>query len=194
MTATPKYPVRKICLTGHARSGKDTVGQYLVDQYGFKRFAFADEMKRLLHELYRDVPQHPKPRRAYQVFGEGLRNLDIPGAKHVWINATMRQIDTYIWWHSEVDERGANVVITDLRTPLEYERLRQEGFTIIRVKAQSALRIARAQQAGDDFSLEDLTHDTESYVDSFLTDYEITNDGSVEDLRRQIDKIMEAIG
>lgn len=187
------YPVRKIALTGHARSGKDTVGQYLVDQYGFKRFAFADEMKRLLHELYRDVPQHPKPRRAYQVFGEGLRNLDIPGAKHVWINATMRQIDTYIWWHAEVDERGANVVITDLRTPLEYERLRADGFTIIRVKAQSALRITRAQQAGDDFSLEDLTHDTEAHTDGFAVDAEIINDGSVDDLKRQIDTIMAEI-
>lgn len=188
------YPVRKIALTGHARSGKDTVGQYLVDQYGFKRFAFADEMKRLLHELFPQIPSDPKPRRAYQVFGEGLRNLDIPGAKHVWINATMRQIETYIWWHSEVDERGANVVITDLRTPLEYERLRAEGFTIIRVKAQSALRIARAQQAGDDFSLEDLTHDTESHIDSFSPDYEVVNDGSVDDLKAQIDAIMGAIG
>ena len=187
------YPVRKIAICGHARSGKDTVGQYLVDQYGFKRFAFADEMKRLLHDLYRDVPQHPKPRRAYQVFGEGLRNLYIPGAKHVWINATMRQIDTYIWWHSEVDERGANVVITDLRTPLEYERLRENGFTIIRVKAQSALRIARAQQAGDDFSLEDLTHDTESHIDSFSPHYEVVNDGSIEELKRQIDAIMAQI-
>lgn len=187
------YPIRKVAICGHARSGKDTVGQYLVDQYGFKRFAFADEMKRLMHELYRDVPQNPKPRRAYQVFGEGLRNLDIPGAKHVWINATKRKIDTYIWWHSEVDERGANVVITDLRTPLEYERLRAEGFTIIRVKTQSALRIARAQQAGDDFSLEDLTHDTEAHSGHFDVQYEVVNDGSVEDLKRQIDAIMAQI-
>ncbi|CAM3635854.1 hypothetical protein [Mesobacillus zeae] len=188
-----KYPIRKIALAGAARSGKDTIADHLVERYGFARFAFADEMKRLLHEIYRDVPKSPKPRRACQVFGEGLRNLDIPGARHIWINACMRQVDAHIWWHSEVDERGANVVITDLRTPLEYERLRAEGFTIIRIKAPSALRIARAQQAGDAFSLEDLTHETESYVDTFDAEYEIINDGTLDDLYTQVDEVIAKI-
>lgn len=34
-----------IGLTGFARSGKDTVGQILVDQHGFERRAFADKLR-----------------------------------------------------------------------------------------------------------------------------------------------------
>jgi dephospho-CoA kinase len=188
------YPVRKIALTGVARSGKDTVGDYLVDKYEFKRFAFADELKRYLHVLFPHIPQTPKPRRALQVFGEGMRKLELPGAEHVWINALASRVDTHIWWHSEVDERGANVVITDLRAPLEYDWCRANGFTIIRVKSQSGNRLARAQAAGDVFEAVDLAHETESHVDSFSVDHEVTNDGTIADLQEQIDAIVNAIG
>ncbi|AZU61048.1 dephospho-CoA kinase [Neobacillus mesonae] len=187
------YPIRKLAICGRARSGKDEIGKYLAEKYAFRRFAFADEMKRLLHDLFPQIPDNPKPRRAYQVFGEGLRHLDIPGAESVWINRCLRLADAYIWWHSEVDNRGANVVITDLRTQLEYETLRANGFTIIRVTAPEEDRIARAKAAGDDFTLRDLTHETEIAIDSFNVDAEIVNDGSVDDLKAKIDEIIKRL-
>jgi dephospho-CoA kinase len=187
------YPIRKLAICGRARSGKDTVGTYLEENYGFRRFAFADDMKRLLHELFPHIPQNPKPRRAYQVFGEGLRRLELQGADHVWINACMRKVETYIWWHSEVDNRGANVVITDLRTQLEYDALRANGFTIIRVMAPDEVRIGRAIAAGDDFCENDLEHETELSIDKFDVDFTVNNDGSVDDLKAQVDSILSQI-
>lgn len=187
------YPIIKLAVCGRIRSGKDTVSAYLEVKYGFTKFAFADDMKRLLHELFPNIPSDPKPRRAYQVFGEGLRHLDLPGANHVWINACMRKVDTHIWWHSEVDNRGANVVITDLRTQLEYDTLRANGFTIVRVTAPDEVRIARAISAGDDFTLHDLTHETELEIDNFEVDAEVVNDGTVDDLKAQIDAIITQI-
>jgi dephospho-CoA kinase len=189
-----KYPIRKLAICGRARSGKDTVANYLEETFAFTKFAFADDMKHLLHKLFPHISDQPKPRRAYQVFGEGLRNLDLPGADHVWIDACMRKVNAHIWWHSEVDNRGANVVITDLRMQLELDYLRKNGFTIIRVTAPDEGRIARAIAAGDDFTVHDLTHETELAIDSFTVDYEIHNDGSIDDLKRKIDEIMEAIG
>lgn len=191
------FSVRKLAIVGAARSGKSTVGDYLTERYGFQQFAFADRLKRMMHELFPNIPQEPKPRRAYQVFGEGIRNLDLPGAEDVWINACLHVVEAHIWWHSEVDARGANVVITDLRSPREYARLRAEGFTIIRVVAPEALRIERAQLAGDDFSKADLSHATEQYVDRFDVDYEIVNSGTVAELKAKVDAIMyemEAVG
>lgn len=38
-------------LSGYARSGKDTVAEYLVENYGFVRMAFADPMREALAHL-----------------------------------------------------------------------------------------------------------------------------------------------
>lgn len=188
------YPVRKLALCGKIRSGKSTVAEYIAEQYEFTCFAFADEMKRLLHALYPNIPRDPKPRRAYQVFGEGMRKLDLPDAPTVWVDYCLRMVDTHIWWHREVDDRGANVLITDLRTKEEYERLRKEGFSIIRVSAPDDVRIGRALEAGDDFTIHDLAHPTEIALNSFEVDYQIVNDGTVDELKRKVDEMMEAIG
>jgi hypothetical protein len=38
-------------LSGYARSGKDTIANYLVEKYGFTRMAFADPMREALFRL-----------------------------------------------------------------------------------------------------------------------------------------------
>ena len=40
-----------IALSGFARAGKDTVGNILVEEYGFKRVAFADKLREMLYQL-----------------------------------------------------------------------------------------------------------------------------------------------
>lgn len=45
-----------IGLAGYAQSGKDTVAKVLVEQYGFKRVAFADKIRELLYEMDPPVP------------------------------------------------------------------------------------------------------------------------------------------
>lgn len=188
-----KYPVRKLALCGLARTGKDSIADYLEKEYAFQPFAFASDMKRVFHELFPGIPRNPKPRRAYQEFGEGVRDLPIPNAENVWIDSCLRKVDAYVWWQAEVDERGANVVITDLRLPAEYARLKDEGFTIVRVTAPEDVRLERARQVGDDFSADDLEHETESYVDKFEVDADLTNDGSLDDLYAQVDSLIKTI-
>jgi hypothetical protein len=39
-----------------------------------------------------------------------------------------------------------------------------------------------------------MEHETELAIDGFEVDYEIVNDGTVDDLKRKIDEILEAIG
>ena len=52
----------RIALSGLKRSGKDTVGSYLIQNYSCVRFAFADEVKRLAKELFpEEFVQNDKP-------------------------------------------------------------------------------------------------------------------------------------
>jgi dephospho-CoA kinase len=157
------------------RAGKDTVGEYLVANYGYMRFAFADEMKRYAHEIF-NVKPTPKPRALYQFFGEAMREYD----PIVWIRMVENAIS------------GCRMpaVITDMRLPLEHHWARYYGYTIIRVNAPLEIRLERARLAGDVFDESTLAHDTESHVDGFDVDYEIVNDGTLDELFLAVDAVM----
>jgi dephospho-CoA kinase len=186
-------PPIKLALVGKLRAGKDTASQYLTLFYDFHPFAFADPLKRYLHEIFPHVPREPKPRRLLQLFGQKLRELD----PDVWINLTMRQIDDYLRQHT-CDRcepvLKPRVVVTDCRQQNEYDRLRAEGFVFIRINADDELRIQRALEAGDKFTAEDLAHETELLVDSFDVDYEVYNNGTTPELYTQLDEIMRELG
>jgi hypothetical protein len=186
-------PPIKLALCGRLRSGKDTAADYLTLFYDFQPFAFADPLKRYLHEIFPHVPREPKPRALYQAFGQKLRELD----PDVWINLTMRQIDDYLRQHT-CDRcepvLKPRVLISDCRQQNEFDRLRAEGFVFIRINADEKLRIQRATEAGDNFTLDDLAHETELLVDMFSVDYEVLNNGSTTELYAQLDVIMRDLG
>ena len=186
-------PPIKLALVGKLRAGKDTAAQYLTLFYDFHPFAFGDPLKRYLHEIFPHVPREPKPRRLLQLFGQKMREID----PDVWINLTMRQIDDYLRMYP--CECGGSalkprVVVTDCRQRNEYARLKDAGFVFIRINADDELRIQRALEAGDDFTVHDLAHETELLIDSFDVDYEIDNNGTTSELYAQIDAIMNELG
>lgn len=172
------YP--NIALTSPLRAGKDTVAAYLTEKYGYTRFAFGDELKRLAYDIF-DVDVGVKDRALLQWFGQTMRQRD----PDVWVRKCFENI---AW-----DEDANAAVISDLRQPNEYTRCRSEGYVIIRVKALSALRIQRAVESADTFTYADLTHDTESHTDGFAVDYEVVNDGTLDELYAQVDAIMARI-
>ena len=183
----------KLCLIGKLRSGKSTAADYLTLFYDFQPFAFADPLKRYLHEIFPHVPREPKPRRLLQLFGQKMREID----PDVWVNLTMRRIDEYLRLNPCECGRSVlkpRVVVTDCRQQNEYDRLRAEGFVFVRINADDELRIRRALEVGDDFTAEDLAHETELLIDSFDVDYEIDNNGTTSELYAQIDAIMHDLG
>jgi dephospho-CoA kinase len=176
----------KIALTGKMRSGKDTVGDYLAQEYEFTRFAFGDELKRYAHELFGD--SKAKQRELYQWFGQTMRQRD----GDIWVRKCFDRI-RYSRICPVNGDDNLRPVITDLRQPNEYERCRADGFAIIRVTAPDELRLARAKEAGDQFTAADLTHETESHIDGFAVDYEFVNDGTKAELLRKVDELISGI-
>jgi dephospho-CoA kinase len=181
--------VVKIALTGKMRSGKDTVANHLYIRHSFNRVAFGDALKKNAHATFPWVSEFSKPRALYQNFGQLMRQIE----PDVWIKHAERAVKGAIDFNVNTGAEKIGVVITDLRQPNEYDWCRNNGYTIIRVTAPDEDRLLRAKLAGDDFTEADLEHETESHIDGFTVDFEIHNDGSVDDLKRKVDEILEAI-
>ena len=167
----------KIALIGRMRSGKDTVGRYLVNRYGFTRYALGDGVRFLCKILYPDIVVQGKPRYLYQTVGQAMREID----PDVWIKYMSRNIER---------DNLENIVVTDVRQPNEFDTLRQAGFYMVRVNARHLTRINRLGACGDAFTKAEMNHETESYVDSFAVDYELYNDGNLDDLYQQTEQLL----
>ncbi|MGM1023517.1 MAG: AAA family ATPase [Bacillota bacterium] len=182
----------KIALCGGARSGKDTVAEYLVLNHNFTRFAFGDAIRGLCWSYFPERMGGGKDRPLLQGVGQDLRKYD----PDIWIKRTFTEIEDV-----RVKSRylrgfgynGLNVVISDLRQPNEYAALREQGYVIVRVDASPEDRIRRAEASGDIFRPEDMQHDTERHYASFIVDYEVCNDGSLEQLYEQTERVYAAI-
>jgi len=177
--------VLKIAITGKFRSGKDRVAWRLFYQHDFAPpIAFGDKLKRTVRDLLPWLGDN-KPRAYYQRFGQLMReHFD----EDIWIKHAAQTVQYY-----EGLKTTRGIVISDLRQPNEYKWAKANGFMIIRVNAPDELRIARAKEAGDDFSAEDVAHETEQHVDKFAVDYEISNDGTLAELYAQVDGIIAEI-
>ena len=184
----------KIAIFGKMRSGKDTVGKILIDEHGFKKFALGDGIGEIIVKYFPEAWADGKPRRHYQHIGQELRKLN----PDVWVNYLLGRIKHHE--HKVIAEglceknkpKGKfNVVVTDGRQLNELERLRKEGFIIIKVTAPEELRLQRILESGDVFNPEVLHHETELQVDEVNPDIEIINDGTLEELKDKVQKMLQ---
>jgi dephospho-CoA kinase len=169
----------RIALTGEMRSGKDTVGEYLVGKYGFKRLAFGDGIVETCEKLFpSEFKDGVKPRKLLQDFGQFCVSID----KWVWFD--------YVFNTNSVSPKD-NIVITDLRQPHEYSGLVEAGFKIVRITADGEIRVQRIIEAGEPLDPETFNHSTEKFVKTFDVDYEVENNGTKEELLQQVDNLMK---
>lgn len=171
----------KIALVGKMRSGKDTVGKYLIDNYNFKRFAFAEPIGNILSEYFPEKIVEGKPRAMYQGIGQYFRGFE----PNVWINYTDRAISSY---HNENPD--GNVVITDTRQLNEYTYLKDKDYIILKVTATRENQIKRIVESGDTFNPSDLEHETEQQAEAMPYDYLIHNDTTIDELYERIESVL----
>lgn len=177
----------KIALVGKMRSGKNTVGDYLVSNYGFNEFAFGTGIGEVIKTYFPEELKKGKPRHFYQHIGQSMRELD----KDVWVKYLLNSINEFQYSYTRNFDKEANIVITDSRQYNEVAALRREGYLIVKVVADEEKRINRIIDSGDNFDINMLFHDTELQVDTVVADIEIHNNGTLEELYKASDWLVE---
>lgn len=172
-----KTGVVKIAICGKIRSGKDTVGDFLVSKYGFKRYAFGDGIKEVIGLLFPEELEQGKPRKLLQDLGQKMREID----PDVWVNHVNRKIEA---------DGSSRIIITDLRQPNEYEALRNAGYFILKLKVDDMTQLERVELAGDRFTDWTFHHETESHVDGFDAHATIFNNGTKKELQEAVEYVL----
>ncbi|MGG0667819.1 hypothetical protein ABE073_04735 [Lederbergia citrisecunda] len=172
--------MKKIVLIGKMRSGKDTLAEYAIDKYGYKRFAFGDGIRSVAQILFPEEMSNGKPRALLQGIGQLMRSLD----ENVWVKNCFHRISI---------EKDVIPIITDLRQPNEYIKCKEEGYISIKVECDEDIRLQRILSENDSFNLNDLKHETEMHIDTYDCDYVIKNDKGLEHLYSQFDAVMTNI-
>jgi dephospho-CoA kinase len=190
LTVNREVSVTKIALCGKLRSGKSLAANHLHIRHGFDEVAFGDALKRTVNEVFPWMVGPNKPRSLLQNYGQLMRSID----ENVWIKHVERAIKGKIDFRVSMGAEAIGIVLTDVRQQNEVDWCRANGFTIIRVTAPDEVRIGRAIEAGDNFSVHDLAHSTELEIDNFTVDYTLENNGTVDELKAKIDTVLEEIG
>jgi hypothetical protein len=174
----------RIALMGYARSGKDTVAEFITDYlepkgHGYtRRMAFGDVLKARFHDAFPEIPEDPKPREGYEKFGQLGRDLK----PTMWIDSLAVELAGWTGLYK-------NFVISDLRQPNEAQWCRENGFIIIQVWSPDKMREVRS---GNDTTFNSVNTSEKNLhlIDSDYTIYNITN---LEDLEEQVEEVLEAI-
>lgn len=169
--------MKTIGLAGLKRSGKDTVADFLVQEYGFTKLAFADPMKDIIRALDPYISTngirlsdtessdeddlkatYPEYRRLLQRIGtEAIRENPLFG-ESFWINLLLKQM------------RGeGNYVVSDVRFLDEYTAMKNVGAQIWRIDRPNC-------DSSND------THRSETEMQLFEPDRIITNDSDIKAL------------
>ena len=144
--------VRIIGLLGNKRSGKDTAGNYLVEKYGYKRYAFGDPIKEISRHLFNlddsqlygdkkevvDERWNLKPRTIFQRLGTEFGQYTIynifPELKTKFNNRQLWVYHFELWLKEEIqNNKNINIVITDVRFKHEIEIIKKYGGDIIKI-------------------------------------------------------------
>ena len=161
-----------IGICGKAGTGKTVVADHLVKRYGYKRYAIADEVKRIAVRLFK---MEKKDRKLLQDIGFKMRKI----RPTVWIDFFVDQI------------KGKDrIVVDDIRYPNEYEALKGEGFKIIRVVADREICIKRLSKRDGTAAVERLDDESETAMDDVKIENILDGNQPLEEMLTQLDKLL----
>lgn len=169
-----------IALCGKMGAGKSEVASYLM-----KRIPTSSLVK-LAQPLY-DIQQYAYNRIGKEVKGKDRKLLQYLGTE--W----GRSIEPNLWvdiWSTETLHElmfNANYVITDdVRFDNEAMTVRSRGGIVLRVEADDSVRGSRIQ-------LNNTSHKSEMGVDDSYVYATIYNNGTIDDLHKNLDYLLETL-
>lgn len=178
-----------IGVIGRYCSGKDTIAEYLVRKYNYKRIALADPIRQIMKDFFGiENRSDPRNRKYAQIIGTNFRSLD----KEVWINYLLKKV-------KQVDKP---VVVSDVRFVNEAEKflecndLGETKWELIYLNCPDEVRIERAKARDGYFNPETLNHESEMEVEKIYELYKdrlyvIDSSKSIEENYRDVDLFTE---
>jgi hypothetical protein len=191
-----------IGICGFQSSGKDTTADYLIKEYGFHKLSFASVLKDIVSIMFnwqRDKlegitkedrewretvdpwwSQQLKinmlsPRYVLQYFGTNLFREHFHA--DIWVKVVENKLHQY-----------KNIVITDCRFTNEINMLIRHGAKIIHIHRNMPAWFDKYKIGIDVEEVKNLHQSEKEWIKCYY-DYEIINDGSIEELYMKIKKL-----
>ena len=180
--------VRAIGLSGWARSGKDTVANYIIENYGYTKASFAQPIREALVNLNPNInvgeSNQASLATSVRLLGwEQLKDISVdvrPLMQRLGTEVGREMFGEDFWVDTALDRipDGSKVVFSDVRYPNEANAVRDFGGKIYRI-----------DRAGVGPANE---HASETALNDYDFDDRIDNSGTVEELYAQIDRVIDA--
>lgn len=177
-------PLLIVGIAGGARSGKDTIARQLVEHHGFTRIALADTLREILGgmagatwEIYKAIEalEYKVSRWAPQVLGTECREDLLESKEALWcLNALIkiRFLSHYL------PPYRRRFVVPDIRFPHEPEILRRHAE-----HWGGGYETWKVERPGAGLSGDAAGHKSETLLERIIDCANITNDGTLDDLR-----------
>lgn len=189
-----------IGVSGRKQHGKDTVADFLHRKYGYIPMAFAESVKKICailfdlsyDQLYGDLKEVPSdklfgftPRELFQyigtnIFRSHMKSLFETIHDDLWVYIIERKIDSIVKKYP-----NACFVISDVRFHNEASMISRKDGLILRVK--------RDKKNNNVSNLQNRinNHISETSVDALAVDYDIDNNGTLDELYNFVDTIFK---
>lgn len=185
-----------IGVIGTKNSGKDTFGDYLVENYEFTRYAFGDPVKKICKHLFSlsdaqlndrqlkeavDERWNISPREMFQKIGTEFGQFEFfklfPELKKK-IKYRELWVTLFKEWLLEEENQNKHVVVTDVRFKHEANFIKESGGIIVKINRNTGLKDSHISEI------------ELNQIPKELIDFEIDNNYELVDLYSQIDKII----
>lgn len=172
-----------IGLSGYAQSGKDEVAKVLVEDYGYKRVAFADKIRELLLETNPLIKDGFRVESVVSAYGWDQAKVLFPEIRSLLQNLGVGARNTFgelFWVHHALHQVHfeENWVITDVRFINEADTIKKfDNAQLWRVKRPGVEAVN--------------PHISERDMDGYQVDKILTNGGTLDELRELVHKRME---
>ncbi len=162
-----------LIFSGKQYSGKDTAAKIMLNKMrNYRRCAIGDIIK-LTYGKEKNL-----------TYEEIEKNKALYRKDLIELGNWGRAQDPDYWLKKIISQEG-NIIVTDVRVPHEYETFKKAGAKSIRVEASRETRAKRGELIGEN----DIT---ETGLDNIKDwDYVVDNNSNLENLEKQVDKIIE---
>lgn len=202
-----------IGLVGYKNSGKDTIAQHLVNEYGYIQLSYASKLKDIISILFgwsREMLEGNTPdSRLWREtvdpwWSEKLGVSSFTPRKAMVLVATNALRDHFhedIWVlaleRELIKHQNSNIVISDCRFPNEIDVIKKANGKMIRVDRQNRPvweDIGKQAAQGNVSKFAEIQNDYDIHPSEFMwlattPDACVRNTGTIEDLRHVVDRL-----